>query len=267
VFPEDIARMLNEYLESIGRHILMFFELVGGLAELTLQTIKWIFRPPSERKNIAAQMVRIGVESLPVAMLISTFIGMVLALQTAIVVEGKIKGFSRFIGATVSIAMVRELGPVITAFVVAGRIGSAIAAEIGTMKVTEQIDALETMATSPIKYLTVPRFVAGVLMMPFLTAMADLVGTLGGLFVSVYVLKNSYTVYLDNVKMYLNMFDIFSGLFKTLFFGGIITLVGCYKGFRTSGGAEGVGRAATESVVMSFILIVISDYILTSILF
>jgi len=259
--------MINFFFEKIGSALLHFFEVIGGLVVLMFQTFKWIFRKPLEKENIFAQMNRIGVESLPVLLLITTFIGMVLALQTAIVVEAKIKGFSRFIGATVSIAMTRELGPVISAFVMAGRIGSAIAAEIGTMKVTEQLDAMETMATSPVKYLVVPRFLSGIFMLPLLALLGDLVGILGGLFISVAILKTSAVIYLDNVQMYLKMNDIFNGLLKTVVFGAIISLVGCYKGFQTTGGAEGVGRAATESVVLSFVLVVVMDYILTSMLF
>jgi len=214
---------------------------------------------------IFEQMVKIGVESVPVAITTALFTGMVLALQSGYTLETKIKGVSQFIGAVVSISMVRELGPVLTGMVIAGRMGSAVAAEIGTMQVTEQIDALYTLAANPVKYLGVPRFLAFTLMLPLLTVFADIVGWVGGLFIS--SLKfTSAEVYIDSTKTSLVTGDIMGGLIKATVFGAIIAIVACRQGFATTNGAEGVGKATTNAVVFSFMLILISDYFLTAIL-
>jgi phospholipid/cholesterol/gamma-HCH transport system permease protein len=190
---------------------------------------------------------------------------MVLALQAGYTLETKIQGVSQFIGSVVSISMVRELGPVLTAMVIAGRMGSAVAAEIGTMQVTEQIDALYTLAANPIKYLGVPRFLAFTFMLPLLTIFADVVGWAGGLFVCSLKFTSS-SVYIDSTRSSLEVGDIMGGLIKATIFGAIIAVVACRQGFATTNGAEGVGRATTNAVVFSFMIILITDYFLTAIL-
>jgi phospholipid/cholesterol/gamma-HCH transport system permease protein len=254
---------VTSFIERFGRWLVFYIEDMGQMVFLTLNLHRWMFRKPFDGKLIFEQMKRVGVESIPVAVTTALFTGMVLALQSGYTLETKIKGVSQFIGAVVSISMVRELGPVLTAMVIAGRMGSAVAAEIGTMKVTEQIDALHTLAANPVKYLAVPRFLAFTFMLPLLTILADLVGWLGGLFVA--SLKfTSATVYIDSTRSSLEAGDILGGLLKALVFGAIIAIVACRQGFATENGAEGVGRATTNAVVFSFMLILISDYFLTA---
>ncbi len=253
------------FIEDIGRFVLYFIEETGQMVFLALRINRWIFRKPLDSRLIFQQMTKIGVESLPVAVTTAFFTGMVLALQSGYTLETKIKGVSQFIGAVVSLSMVRELGPVLTAMVIAGRMGSAVAAEIGTMQVTEQIDALYTLAANPIKYLGVPRFLAFTFMLPLLTLFADLVGWTGGLFVSTLKFTSAMT-YIDSTRTSMATGDILGGLFKALVFGAIIAVVACRQGFATTNGAEGVGKATTNAVVFSFMLILISDYFLTAIL-
>jgi phospholipid/cholesterol/gamma-HCH transport system permease protein len=210
-------------------------------------------------------MLEIGIRSLPVVLITAIFTGMVFALQT-------FTGFKRFgaeplVGTVVALSMTRELGPVLTGLIVAGRAGAAMAAELGTMRVTEQIDALETLATNPIKYLIVPRFIAGSLMLPALATVADITGIIGGYFVTVRLFETSSIVYWKRTWDYLEVSDIYSGLIKSAFFGASIALISCYKGFYTRGGAEGVGKATTGAVVLSSMTILISDYFLSAWLF
>lgn len=221
--------------------------------------------PPFEVRNIFKQMLEIGVRSLPVVLITAVFTGMVLALQTY-------TGFKRFgaealVGSVVALSMTREMGPVLTGLIVAGRAGAAMAAELGTMRVTEQIDALETLATNPIKYLIVPRFLSGLIMLPALTIVADIIGILGGYAVTVGLYGTSSTVYWNRTWNYLEVSDITNGLIKACFFGASIALISCYKGFVASGGAEGVGKATTGAVVLSFMTILVSDYFLSAWLF
>ena len=252
-------------LENTGRRLLAFMEETGKVMVLLTHAIVWGFRRPLYLNNTIKQMLEVGVNSIPVVLITATFTGMVLALQTH-------TGFQRFnaeslVGTVVALSMTRELGPVLTGLIVAGRAGSAMAAELGTMRVTEQIDALYTLATNPVKYLVVPRLVAGVVMLPVMTILSDIVGIYGGLFVSVSVLDANRTIYIKRTWDFLEFNDVYSGLFKAAVFGLIISLVGCYKGFYTRGGAEGVGKATTGSVVISSMLILIFDYLLTAILF
>ena len=216
-------------------------------------------------RNTFKQMLDIGVRSLPVVLITAIFTGMVFALQT-------FTGFKRFgaegvVGTVVALSMTRELGPVLTGLIVAGRAGAAMAAELGTMRVTEQIDALETLATNPIKYLIVPRFIAGILMLPALAAVADITGITGGYFITVGLFDTSSVAYWKRTWNYLEISDIFNGLLKAGFFGASISLVSCYMGFYTRGGAEGVGKATTGAVVLSSMTILISDYFLSAWLF
>jgi phospholipid/cholesterol/gamma-HCH transport system permease protein len=214
---------------------------------------------------IFKQMEFIGVKSLWVVIVTGGFTGMVLALQTYY-------GFRRFsseglVGTTVALSMTRELGPVLTGLMVTGRAGSAIAAELGTMRVTEQIDALTVMALNPVKYLVVPRVLASLLMLPILTVIADLMGIVGGYFVGVKLLGINEGVFIGRMVKYVDLEDIYNGLAKAACFGVILSVVSCYEGFYTKGGAEGVGRATTEAVVVSSITILVADYVLTSLMF
>ncbi len=225
----------------------------------------WFVRPPVRWRLFFKQMEFVGVGSLFVVLLTGLFTGMVLALQT----YHAFRMFSAesLVGATVALSMTRELGPVITALMVTGRAGSAIAAEIGTMRVTEQIDALDVMAINPVQYLVVPRLVAGVIMLPLLTAISDFVGVVGGYMVGVNLLGINAGLFMNKIYEYVELEDIYNGLTKAAVFGLILTLVGCYKGFYTRGGAEGVGRATTQSVVLASIMILMGDYVLTALMF
>ncbi len=250
----------------LGKNILKIITYVGEITKLFLDTIKWMFRKPFNKKGVVYQMIHIGYNSIPVTLITSLFTGMVIALQTGLSMEAKLKGTSQFVGGIVTVAMVRELAPVLTALIMAGRIGSSIAAEIGTMQVTEQIDALKTLATNPIHYLAVPKFIALAVMMPVLTLIADFVGWIGGAAVSIMELNNTLLTFFYNSQAGFRMGDLFSGLIKSSVFGMIIAVIGCYKGFKASGGAEGVGKATISSVVTSSMLILISDYFLTTFL-
>ncbi|MBN2382960.1 ABC transporter permease [bacterium] len=243
----------------------VFIEDTGLFFLMALQTFKQLFKPPWGVQNILKQMLEVGNRSLPVVMITAGFTGAVLALQSY-------AGFKRFnaeslIGTVVALSMTRELGPVLTALMVAGRAGSAMAAELGTMRVTEQIDALVTLATNPIKYLVVPRFLAGLIMLPILVLLSDALGIIGGYLVGVVILGVNPVTYRLATFNFLEMPDIMSGLIKAAFFGAFIALISCYKGFYAGGGAEGVGKATTGAVVVSSMTILISDYFLTSLLF
>ncbi len=253
------------FLALIGRTLLRFLGATGRLAWFTASSFRHIFHPPIYWGQIGRQVVDIGYYSLPVVGLTALFTGMVLALQS-------FSGFSRFdaesaIPTVVVLSITRELGPVMAGLMVAGRIGAAIAAELGTMRVTEQIDALTTLSTNPYKYLIVPRLVAATLTMPLLVLVADIVGVFGGFLVSVYRLDFNASNYLSQTIEYLEFSDVTSGLWKAATFGMIIALMGCYNGFNSKGGAQGVGAATTNAVVSASILILVSNYLLTGILF
>jgi phospholipid/cholesterol/gamma-HCH transport system permease protein len=222
-------------------------------------------RPPFYLRSVGRQMVEIGYYSLPVVGLTAIFSGMVLALQSY-------TGFARFsaegaIANVVVVAITRELGPVLAGLMVAGRIGAAMAAEIGTMRVTEQIDALTTLSTNPMKYMVAPRLIAGVAMLPLLVFVADIIGVFGGYLVSVYKLGFNASNYLQSTWDFVKPEDVISGLVKAAVFGFIITLMGCYHGYNSRGGAQGVGAATTNAVVSASILILSFDYILTELFF
>lgn len=256
--------MMN-FIQSVGESSIRLMENFGNLSIMLIKTVRLIFLPPYRLRLVAKQMEELGVNSLPVVIITATFTGMVLALQS-------FSSFSRInaeslVASVVALSMTRELGPVITGLIVAGRAGSAMAAELGTMKVTEQIDALYALATDPIDYLIVPRFLAGLIMTPLLTIVADSVGIAGGYFVSVNMLGANPITYRRRTWELLVLNDVYSGVIKASVFGGIIAIVGCYEGFAARGGAEGVGRATTRAVVISSMLILISDYFLTALLF
>jgi len=256
---------LIRLIEKFGRLIILFSEELGRIMLLLAETLKQAVIPPLEIRNTFAQMEEIGIRSLPVVLVTAVFTGMVFALQTY-------TGFKRFgaesvVGTVVALSMTRELGPVLTGLIVAGRAGAAMAAELGTMRVTEQIDALETLATNPVKYLVLPRFIAGLVMLPAVTIVADAVGIIGGYIVTVKMFNTSSVVYWKRTWDFLVTGDIYNGLIKACFFGASISLISCYKGFFTSGGAEGVGKATTGAVVLSSMTILISDYFLSNLLF
>jgi len=252
-------------LASIGRVFLDFLASTGRLALFLINSLAQGLRPPYYFRQILRQFLEIGFLSLPVVGLTALFTGMVLALQSY-------TGFSRFnaegaIASVVVLSMTRELGPVLAGLMVAGRIGAAMAAEIGTMRVTEQIDALVTLSTNPQKYLIAPRLLAAITMLPLLVIVADIIGVFGGYVVSVYRLGFSPAFYIKQTLDFMEMGDVTSGLIKAAVFGFIIALMGCYHGFNSKGGAQGVGKATTYAVVSSSILILIANYLLTSLLF
>jgi phospholipid/cholesterol/gamma-HCH transport system permease protein len=253
------------FLQTIGRVFLAFLATAGRLSLFTINAVSHCVRPPFYFRIIGKQMIEIGYYSLPVVGLTAVFAGMVLALQSY-------TGFARFsaegaIANVVVLSITRELGPVLAGLMVAGRIGAAMAAEIGTMRVTEQIDALTTLSTNPMKYLVAPRLIAGFLMMPLLVLVADVIGVFGGYLVAVHKLGFNPSNYLQNTMDFLEFSDVVSGLVKASVFGFIITLMGCYHGYNSKGGAQGVGMATTNAVVSASILILCSDYILTEIFF
>ena len=255
----------NNPLNTIGRIFISFLGAIGRFSFFTGTAVFNIFRPKFYFRNILAQMIEIGFYSLPVVGLTAIFTGAVLALQSY-------TGFSRFnaessIPLVVVLSITRELGPVLAGLMVAGRIGAAMAAEIGTMRVTEQIDALTTLSTNPVRYLIVPRIVAAVLMMPCLVLIADIIGVYGGYLVSVHKLGFNPGVYMKNTVDILEFKDVLCGLVKAAVFGFIISIMGCYHGFNSKGGAQGVGAATTNAVVAASIMIFLSNYIVTELFF
>jgi phospholipid/cholesterol/gamma-HCH transport system permease protein len=251
--------------ERIGQVFLRFFEETGLWFQMLWRTILWSFRPPFDGAEWLRQMVRLGVNSIPVVFLTAMFTGMVLALQTY-------NGFARvhaenFVGSVVALAMLRELSPVLVGLMVTGRVGSSMAAEIGTMRVTEQLDALQALATEPVQYLFVPRVIAGLIMLPLLVILGDALGIYGGYLVGVKLMGTNPVIYEQNTFQFLGMKDIWSGVIKAAFFGLILTLTGCVRGYYTTGGAEGVGRSTTNAVVSASLIILLSDFFLTKILF
>lgn len=253
-------------LEFIGKRLLYGFRIVGEVLILFWRTLLAFREAPRNRASILAQMAIIGFETLPVASVMAFFVGMVLALQTGM--ELTKYGTQDIIGSIVGLSLVRELGPVMTSFLVAGRAGSAMAAEIGVMKVYEEIDALKTLDIDPIRYLAMPRLIAALLCVPVLTIYADCIGIAGGAIISHLHprLFISYGTYIDSLRMALKLREILVGLIKSFVFGGIIAQICCYVGFHTSGGARGIGITTTRSVVLSFMLILVADYFLTRIL-
>jgi phospholipid/cholesterol/gamma-HCH transport system permease protein len=256
---------MGSLLGYVGGLFIRFLQESGKVTMLFGQTVVFIFRRPFDVRGMFDQMEEIGVRSIPVVIITAAFTGMVLALQS-------FTGFKRFhaetlVGTVVALSVTRELGPVLTGLMVSGRIGSSMAAELGTMRVTEQIDALYTLATNPIKYLIVPRFLASLIMVPILVIFADIIGIMGGYFVSVNVLGANPTIYVRRTWDYLELNDIYSGLLKACVFGMIMATISCYQGFYTEGGAEGVGKSTTKAVVLSSLLILISNYFITALLF
>lgn len=250
---------------ALGRLVLTITALLGELAIFTVAGLTGLFRPPFYFRNFGRAFMEIGFYSLPVVALTAVFTGMVLALQSYV-------GFSRFdsssvIASVVVLSLTRELGPVLAGLMVAGRAGSAMAAELGTMRVTDQIDALSTLATDPMRFLVTPRLLAGIIALPLLVFVADILGVAGGFLVSTIRLGFGPAAYLQNTIAYLNPTDVISGLVKAAVFGFVIALMGCFHGYRSRGGAQGVGGATTAAVVSASILILAFDYVLTQAFF
>jgi phospholipid/cholesterol/gamma-HCH transport system permease protein len=253
------------FLASVGAAFFGFLAATGRLVRFALLGFAAALSPPFYPRLILRQVVYMGYYSLPVVGLTAIFTGMVLALQSY-------TGFSRFnaesaVATVVVLSVTRELGPVIAGLMVAGRVGAAMAAEIGTMRVTDQIDALTTLSTDPFRYLVLPRLVAGLLTLPLLVLIADIIGVFGGYMVSTYKLGFNPANYLTQTETYLERMDVISGLVKAGAFGFIVALMGCYHGYHSRGGAEGVGQATTYAVVSASILILLSNYLLTTAFF
>lgn len=270
ITDETNSKPINSFIllfpfQIIGKITLNIFALIGNISIFTGKTLKNLITPPFYPKQILRQLIDIGYFSLPVVGLTAIFTGAVLALQSY-------SGFSRFsaessIATVVVLSMTRELGPVLAGLMVAGRVGAAIAAEIGTMRVTEQIDALTTLSTNPFKYLVAPRIIAGIITLPCLVLIADIIGVYGGFLISTEKLGFATGTYLASTFEYLKMEDVVSGLVKASVFGFIVTLMGCYHGYYSKGGAQGVGKATTNAVVWSSILILLSNYLITELFF
>jgi len=252
-------------VRRLGKMALDFFAHVGGLFLLSLQLLRVLPRAFGAGRLLSTQMLYMGVNSLPLIVLVSVFTGSVAAWQAAYQFEGFVP--MRYLGTAVGKAIIIELAPVLTALVVAGRVGASIAAELGTMRVTEQIDALEVMAIDPVRYLVLPRVVAGVIMLPVLVIFADLVAILGALAVAVNMVNISSETFLNGVKAFFYVSDMVAGLTKAAIFGLIISFIGCYQGFITAGGAEGVGQSTMRAVVISAVLILISDFVVATLMF
>jgi phospholipid/cholesterol/gamma-HCH transport system permease protein len=257
--------LLLELVARLGAAVLGAVAYIGELAIFAVSGLSHIFRPPFYPRLVARSFMEIGFYSLPVVALTALFTGMVLALQSY-------TGFSRFnaesaIASVVVLSVTRELGPVLSGLMVSGRAGAAMAAELGTMRVTDQIDALTTLSTEPMKYLVAPRFLAGIVALPLLVAIADILGVMGGYLVAVWRLGFSPGTYLVSTFTNLRTEDVVSGLIKAGVFGFIIALMGCFNGYRSKGGAQGVGAATTSAVVSASILILALDYVLTQVLF
>jgi phospholipid/cholesterol/gamma-HCH transport system permease protein len=253
-------------LDAIGRVVLRVLEEIGRFFSMLGRVAIWAVRPPYDLPELSRQMVRVGYDSIPVVLVTTLFTGMVLALQT-------FNGFARFhaenlVGSVVALSLTRELAPVLTALMVTGRVGSAMAAELGTMRVTEQIDALTALGTEPVQYLMVPRVTASILMMPLLVVMGDAVGIYGGYLVAVQLLGANPVAYLDNSFQYLHVGDdVVSGVIKAAVFGLIFSLIACVRGYYTAGGAEGVGRSTTRAVVSGSLSVLVVDFFLTKLLY
>ncbi|MDZ4849829.1 MAG: ABC transporter permease [Pirellulaceae bacterium] len=262
--PGGIVGAVRRTLTHWGDTVVESVGMLGDIAMFGWQVMVWLFTKRPKAGTLIPNFYSVGVLSLPVVALTGTFIGMVLAVQSHY--QFKAIGMETKLGGVINMSLVRELGPVLAATMLAGRVGSAIAAVLGTMRVTEQIDALISMGANPIHYLVVPRFLACLLLIPALTIMADFMGIVGGYFYCVVIIGIDHAQYLRNSREFVGGFDFFSGVFKSLFFGGTIAIVSCYRGFHCQPGADGVGRAATEAFVLSFVLILVIDLILNILL-
>ncbi|HZL88039.1 MAG TPA: ABC transporter permease [Pirellulaceae bacterium] len=260
-----LAAALADAVADWGGVIVETLTTIGDLSIFAWQTLTWLVWRFPKKETLLPNFYQVGVLSLPVIALTGTFIGMVLAVQAYFSFRGL--GLETRLGAMINMTLVRELGPVLAATMLAGRVGAAMAAELGTMRVTEQIDALESMGADPVHYLVVPRFLASIFMIPTLTIMADFMGVIGGYFYSILVLDIDAHHYWANSESFVNRFDLFSGIAKSVFFGAAIAIISCHRGFRCQPGAEGVGRAATSAFVYSFVAILVIDLFLGNIMY
>lgn len=254
---------MRRFTEWLGRGLIYFFQTTGEILILLLETLSYCRKAIGSRASILKQMAFMGVGTLPIALLMGFFVGMVLALQTGYqLLRFNLQGI---LGAVIGLSLAKELAPVLTGYLVAGRVGAAITAEIGTMQVSEEIDALRVMGVDPIYYLSMPRLIAATFMVPIIVIYVLLIGILGGALIATTYVDVSAKTYFDNLFDSLTFDEVLRGLIKSMFFGAIVGVIGVFKGFKTTGGAEGVGRYTTESVVLSFVLIVVFDYFLTRI--
>jgi phospholipid/cholesterol/gamma-HCH transport system permease protein len=258
--PVRLLLAVANWIADLGGLLIDGIIGVGSISMFSLRTFRWMLTRMPRRETLLPNFYQIGVLSLPVIALTGTFIGMVLVVQSY--VQFRNLHLEAKLGAVINMSLVRELGPVLAATMLAGRVGSAMAAELGTMRVTEQIDALASMGVNPLYYLVVPRFLGCLLLIPALTIMADFMGVAGAFFYAVSLLGIDFHHYIENSQHFVGNFDLFAGVFKSLFFGAAIALIACYRGFNCDPGAEGVGRAATASFVYSFVIILLLDLLL-----
>ncbi len=256
----SIATQQDSPVQRLGEQVFDNVAEIGNIAQFSLRTVGWMFKKRPRWALLVPSFYTIGVMSVPVVAITGTFIGMVLAVQAHS--QFNAMGMATRLGSVINISLVKELGPVLAATMLAGRVGSAMAAELGTMRVTEQIDALSALGANPIAYLVVPRFLACVLLIPLLTLMADFMGVIGGAVVSTQMLGVDPYHYWHHSRVFVGLLDIMAGVFKSYFFGAAIALIGCHRGFNCNPGAEGVGKAATESFVYTFIAILALDFII-----
>jgi phospholipid/cholesterol/gamma-HCH transport system permease protein len=259
-FYDDRPSWFVGWFSNWGGIVLDAIVALGDFSIFAYQTFVWMLTRIPKKETLWPNFYQVGVSSLPVVALTGTFIGMVLAVQSYF--QFRQIGLETRLGGVINMTLVRELGPVLAATMLAGRVGSSMAAELGTMRVTEQIDALSAMGANPIRYLVVPRFLACLFLIPTLTVMADFMGVAGGHFYSVNILKIDVHHYWHNSAKFVSNFDLFVGLFKSIFFGAAIAMVSCYQGFNCTAGAEGVGRASTAAFVYSFVMILVLDLFL-----
>ncbi len=257
--------MYLRVFEYIGGALLRFVEEMGRVMVILGSTLYWLPRKPFRFQLLLKQFEFVGIQSLFIILLTGLFTGAVFSLQSSYAF--RLFEANSMVGPTVALAVTRELGPVLTALLVTGRVGSSMAAELGTMRVTEQIDALDTLAVNPVQYLIVPRVIAATIMLPILTAIFDYVATLGSYVVCVFLLRVNPIGFREDLIYFVDFDDFYNGMIKAAFFGLMLAIIGCYKGYYTTRGAEGVGRATTESVVISSVTILVSDYFLTALLF
>lgn len=258
------------FVDSLGSATLGILRQTREVSVLLSQTIYWVVmgpfrKKPVSSKNFFAQTIFSGLDSVAIVFFVDFFIGMVLAMQSAYQLEQM--GATIYVAALVGVSMTREIGPVLTSLVIAGRVGAAITAELATMKVTEQVEALETISLNPVRYLVAPRFLALLIMLPCLVILGDIIGMFGGYVIGTTQLQLGSHLYIDTTLQFLTRKDILTGLLKAAVFSVLITMTACHQGLYTEGGAEGVGRSTTRSVVISFILIIIADAILTAIFY
>jgi phospholipid/cholesterol/gamma-HCH transport system permease protein len=256
---------MEQAFRLVGSVFLGFFQDVGGTFILLGRVFRCLKDLPRTTRLTLYQMEQIGIGSIPLVLVTSLFVGAVAAVQAAYQFQDYVP--MRFLGTVVGKSVILELGPVLTALVVGGRVSASIAAELGTMKVTEQIDAMEMLAIDPIRYLVLPRLVAAVIMLPVLTILSDFLAIMGGMVVANISLDVSIATFTEGLRLFFYVEDVVSGLLKTVAFGGIMALMGCYNGFRTHGGAEGVGKSTMHAVVSSCLLILITNYFLATVLF